>query len=188
MRGRMIVRPRQLVCGMLCASAALGCRDLSRFDTSGEEAYCGSLVSSPLFQEGFLPEGVPPRLRLKLTLDTDAMTSRPGELTSDDADQGLCSADGRPLLDHAPLRAIEELSHDPLSLLEFGDGREHNFLGWVDSTCQGTLLSVVSLMSDGNVEVRLLKPAALAPPDAPPEAKPGFALFPLERRPQGCGF
>jgi hypothetical protein len=184
----MTVRQRQILCGLLCASAALGCRDLSRFDTSGDEAYCGSLVSSPLFQEGFLPEGVPPRLRLKLTLDTDALTSRPGMLATDDAQSGLCSAEGRPLIDQEPLRAIEELSHDPLSLLEFGDGREHNFLGWVDSSCQGTLLSVVSLMSDGNVEVRLLKPAALGPTTAPPENRPGFALFPLERRPQGCGF
>jgi hypothetical protein len=184
----MACPPRQIVLGALCACAALGCRDLSRFDTEGDEAYCGSLVSSPTFQEGFLPEGEPPRLRLKLQLDTDALSSLPGVLTSNDADRGLCSADGRPLIDQAPLRAIEELSHDPLSLLEFGDGREHNFLGWVDSTCQGTMLAVVSLMSDEKVEVRLLKPAALPAPEAPPERKPGFALFPLTRQKQGCGF
>lgn len=184
----MAVRVRQIVLTALMGAAALGCRDLSRFDTEGNEAYCGSLVSSPAFQEGFVPAGVPPQLRLKLQLDTDTLTSRPGMLTTNDADTGLCSSEGRPLIDQAPLRAIEELSHDPLSMLEFGDGREHNFFAWVDSTCQGTLLAVTSLMNDGNVEVRLLKPAALPAGDAPPERKPGFALFPLERQDQGCGF
>lgn len=171
----------------LLALASLGCRDLSRFDTEGEEAYCGAMVSSPLFQEGFVPAG-PPRLQMSLTLDTDSLSSRPGEISTDDADYGLCSADGRPLIDRAPLRAIEELSHDALSSLEFGDGREHNFFAWVDSTCQGTLLAVLSLMSDGKVEVRLLKPAALPPPDAPPDRKPGFALFTLERDSDGCDY
>jgi len=170
------------------ALGALGCRDLSRFDTEGSEAYCGSMVSSPLFQEGFVPEGVPPPLRLELLLDTDALSTIPGELTTDDADRGLCSDDGRPLIDRAPLRAISELSHDALSTFEFGDGRDHNFFAWVDSTCQGTMLAVVSLMSDGNVEVRLLKPAALPPPDAPPDRKPGFALFSLTREEEGCNF
>ena len=172
----------------LLALASLGCRDLSRFDTEGDEAYCGTMVSSPLFQEGFVPAGVPPRLQMSLTLDTDSLSSRPGEISTDDADRGLCSADGRPLIDRAPLRAIEELSHDALSSLEFGDGREHNFFAWVDSTCQGTLLAVISLMSDGKVEVRLLKPAALPPPDAPPDRKPGFALFTLERDADGCDY
>jgi hypothetical protein len=172
----------------LLALSGLGCRDLSRFDTEGSAAYCGAIVSSPLFQEGFVPAGAPPRLQMSLTLDADALASRPGEMSTDDAERGLCSADGRPLIDRAPLRAIEELSHDSLSALEFGDGREHNFLAWVDSTCQGTLLAVVSLMSDGKVEVRLLKPAALPPPDAPPDRKPGFALFTLEREDEGCGY
>lgn len=171
----------------LFALAGLGCKDLSRFDTQGTQAYCGAMVSSPLFQDGFMPAGVPPRLGMSLTLDTDSLSTRPGEISTDDADRGLCSAGGRPLIDRAPLRAIEELSHDALASLEFGEGREHNFLAWVDSTCQGTLLAIVSLMSDGKVEVRLLKPAALPPPDAPPDRKPGFALFVLERDEDGCG-
>jgi hypothetical protein len=186
----MAFSPRQIVLLVLCGAAALGCRDLSRFDTEGNEAYCGRLVSSPVLQEGFVPANVGPDLRLSFKLDTDALTSAPGVLSTDDAPpkQGLCSADGRPLIDQAPLRAIEELSHDALSMLEFGDGREHNFFGWVDSTCQGTMLAVVSLMNDDGVEVRLLKPAALPAPDAPPERQPGFALFPLTRYSQGCGF
>ena len=43
-------------------------------------------------------------------------------------------------------------------------------------------------MNDDKVEVRLLKPAALAAPDAPPERRPGFALFPMSRLEDGCGF
>ena len=184
----MACSPRPIIALALCASAALGCRDLSRFDTEGNEAYCGSMVSTPVFQEGFLPQGAVPRLRLKLQLDTDALSSLPGVISTDDATTGLCSGADRPLIDQAPLRAIQELSHDPLSMLEFGDGRDHNFFGWVDSTCQGTMLAVVSLMNDDKVEVRLLKPAPLPAPDAPPERRPGFALFPLTRQNQGCGF
>ena len=187
-RQGMACPSRQIILGALVALAALGCRDLSRFDTEGSEAYCGSMLRSPVFQEGFVPEGAPPALGLKFQLDTDLLSTVPGVLSTDDADSGLCKAEGRPLIDQAPLRAIEELSHDALSLLEFGDGREHNFFGWVDSTCQGTMLAVVSLMSDDNVEVRLFKPAALAPPTAPPERTPGFALFPLQRQNSGCGF
>ena len=52
----MACPPRQLVALALFACAALGCRDLSRFDTEGNEAYCGSMVGSPVFQEGFVPE------------------------------------------------------------------------------------------------------------------------------------
>ena len=186
-RQGMACSARNVVFGVV-ALAALGCRDLSRFDTEGSEAYCGSMVRSPVFQEGFVPEGEPPALGLKFQLDTERLGTVPGVLTTDDADRGLCRDLGRPLIDQAPLRAIEEVSHDPLSLIEFGDGREHNFFGWVDSTCQGTMLAVVSLMSDDGVEVRLLKPAALTTPNAPPERTPGFAVFPLTRRSSGCGF
>nr|PZN29496.1 MAG: hypothetical protein DIU78_00090 [Pseudomonadota bacterium] len=111
-----------------------------------------------------------------------------GTLATDDATDGLCAEAGKPLLEDAPLRAIPELDHDPLSTLEFGEGREYNFFGWVDSTCVGTLLAVVSLMRNGEIEVRLLKPAALPPPNAPPDRRPGFALFHLARRDEGCGF
>jgi len=169
-----------------CALALLGCRDLSRFDTAPGEAYCGSIVTSPFIRKGFTPEGAPPRLPMRLRLDLDKMTTEPGFVSTNDADSGICAPFGLALFTEAPLRAIDEVFHDDLSFVEFGEGREHNFFAWVDSSCQGPVLAVVSLMKSDDVEVRLLKPGPAAP--ATPEAGPGFALFVLRRQAGTCGF
>ena len=163
-----------------------GCRHLDRFDTEKGEAYCGSMVPAAFAHEGFLPDEETEALRLRLALDMDALTTTPGTISTDDADRGLCTPE--PLFDQAVLRAIEEAFHDPLSSLEFGEGPEHNFLTWVDSTCQGTMIGVVSLMKNDDVELRLLKPAALPAADAGPAERPGFAQFRLRRRSGDCGF
>jgi hypothetical protein len=169
------------------------------------------MVGSPAFHEGILPDGVPPALRMRMKLDIDALRERTaraygsgpddtknetrpsqtvvvGRIATDDASSGLCSAAHGVLFDEAALRAIPELDHDPLSTLEFGDGRDYNFFAWADSTCQGTMLAVVSLMRNDDIEVRLLKPATLPPPEAQAADRPGFALFTLSRRDEGCGF
>ena len=169
----------------LAAGSALGCRSLERYDTTGTAAYCGSL-GAPTFQEGFLPDGVPPGLAMSLKLTTANLASQPGTLSSDDAATGFCSGDGRALFEEAPLRAIPEMFHDSLSQLEFGEGHVQDFFAWVDSSCQGTMLSVVSLLTNGSVEVRLLKPAANPPDDAAAELRPGFALFYMRRSEEGC--
>jgi hypothetical protein len=171
-----------------------GCTSLDRFDTKGKAAYCGSLVASPVFEDGLLPKGRPRSLQLGLSLDIGTLTSRGeeplvvGRLSSDDRDRGLCSAQGQPLFDAAALRTMPALDHDLLSTLDFGSGRDYSFFAWVDSTCQSTLLAVVSLMRNEDVEVRLFKPAALPVPGAGPELQPGFGLFTLQRRDAGCGF
>src|SRR5690349_10458960 len=99
-----------LLCVLLGATA---CRNLERFDTKDEAAYCGDLVSGPAFHDGFVATGAePPTIRLKLTLDTGQLssfsenkTALPGTLTSNDGERGLCSGDGQPLFQSAPLRA-----------------------------------------------------------------------------------
>jgi hypothetical protein len=193
-----MIRSRLRTCFLrgLAANAclALGCTSLDRFDTKGTAAYCGALVGTPPFAEGLLPSAHPPSLNLALTLDATALTSRGsesivvGELRTDDADDGLCASQGQAFFERAPLRTIPTLDHDALSLLEFGSGRDYNFFGWVDSSCQGTTLAVVSLMRNDDVEVRVLKPAALPPPGAGPELQPGFGQFALHRQSTGCSF
>ncbi len=183
--------PRRLPLSVISAALGLAlfaCRSLERFDTEPPAAYCGSLVGAPLFHEGFVPTGAPPSLSLELELDTNSFTTRPGTLTSNDRTTGFCSDKGRPLFEGASLRAIPQLSNDALSQADFGEGHDHDFFAWVDSTCQGTMLAVVSLLKNGDVEVRLLKPAPDPPPSAGPERQPGFALFYLVRHETGCNF
>jgi hypothetical protein len=131
-------------------------------------------------------------LTLRLGLDMDALIQRGdnvaivGHLASDDAERGLCMPVA--LFEGAPLRTLPKLDNDALSLLEFGEGRDYNFFAWVDSSCQGTMLSVVSLMRNDDVEVRLFKPRALPAQDADPAEQPGFGLFHLTRQRSGCEF
>jgi hypothetical protein len=174
---------------MALAGAGLtGCPSLDRFNTEPPAAYCGAIVGGPSFHSGFIQTGAPPSLELSLQLDTSALTTRPGSLSSNDGATGFCAP--APLFDQAPLRAIPEMLHDLLSQADLGQGHEHIFFSWVDSTCQGTMLAVVSFLTNGDVEVRLLKPGPDLPPVADPDQSkgPGFALFYMTRRDTGCGF
>lgn len=186
---RVPVTSKRLVAPLAVAALfASGCRSLDRFDTAGEPAYCGSIVGSEPFQDGFIPENTRPKLGLHLELDVDKLTTYPGTLTSNDDQFGLCSANGEPLFRNSRLRAIEPMFHDALSQAEFGDGHQHDFFAWADSTCQSTMLAVVSLLTNGAVEVRLFKPAADPPEGASAAERPGFAKFSLTRRDEGCAY
>jgi hypothetical protein len=175
--------------------SALSCRGLDRFDTTGDAAYCGDLVSGPSFYDGFIPTGQPALLKMKLKLDTtqlstygDGKVTLPGLLTSNDGATGLCSADGQALFQSSPLRGIPQVDHDSIATMTFGEGHDEDFFAWTDSTCQGTMLAVVSLLRKGDVELRLFKPAPLPAPEAGPDKRPGFAVFYLRRNDKGCGF
>jgi len=164
---------------MMCAGSSLSCDDhLEGFTSKPGQAYCGT-IGLPHFQSGLVEEGSPPSWGLALSLDTSQLTTLPGILNSNDL-QGLCGTPEapQPLFSGAPLRAIPDLQQDVLSALTFGEGHEHDFFAWVDSTCQGTMLLVVSLMKNNYVEVRLFKPAPLSPSMTAAES-PGFAVFHL---------
>lgn len=181
-------------CALLAlALSALSCKSLERFDTKGDAAYCGTIVAGPSFHDGFIAIQQPPDLRLRLTLDTSQISgvsehkvAVPGRLTSNDSEVDLCP--DQALFTNSLMRTIPQVYHDSLSTLSFGEGHEEDFFAWVDSTCQGTMLSVVSLLSNGNVELRLFKPAPVPDEGAGPEQRPGFALFYLTRHEDGCDF
>lgn len=179
----MISRSLVLPAALLTATS---CRQLERFDTRPGESWCGAMVAAPTLQDGMVPDGTPPRLLAALTLDLARLSTEPGRLRTDDAARGLCRP--APLFDDAPLRALREAQYDQLSLLDFGEGREHNFLAWVDSSCVGPLLAVVSLMKSDRVELRLLKPGPASAADGGAAERPGYAVFQLSRSAQGCGF
>jgi hypothetical protein len=176
-------------CGaaLLAFPVVLGCQTIDRFGTEGAAAYCGGIVESkfvwtPPSQGGFDRE-----LRLALTLDTSALTTVPGRITTDDAERAPCGVNrpGVPTFSGAKLMVTPEVANDPLSALTFEDGQVHNIMAWVDSSCQGRMLAVVSLYKSNHVELRLMKPGTSATDSSTRDA---FALFPLERRDDGCGW
>ena len=176
--------PRRWLPLLLPSSLLLaGCTNLHRFDTSGEAAYCGSLIAAPFITSGLLPEGVT-QLDASLELDTSSLDDEPGRLTTKDASSGLCAPQA--LFVDAPLRTVQEVLHDPLSFVEFGEGRDQNVFAWVDTTCQGTMLAILSLMHDGDVELRLFKPMAAAKGTVPPEQQAGFGVMHFTKRSKGC--
>ncbi len=159
---------------MLSLVTLSGCRTLDRFDTTGDDAYCGSIVSAQ-----FVRQGYPPDMRLRLELDMSAWATNPGTITTDDTASSPCT--DQPRFENAVMRASDEVQNDLLSTLDFGTGRDENLVVWIESTCEGPVLGVLSLMKNDSVEIRLLKP----PPAG--DASPGFALFQLERRSGDCG-
>jgi len=157
------------------------CQTLDRFDTEGSAAYCGSIVNGR-FVRTTESEGGFARIRMKLRIDADQLTTAPGTLTTDDSGDAPCAP--RPTFDAAPMRVTPELVGDPLAAMVFDDGQIHNVIGWVDSTCRGSMLAIVSLYKNDRVDVRLLKPRD---PNASAE-RDAFAHFALERSDTGCGF
>ncbi|MDF3066858.1 MAG: hypothetical protein K0R38_2459 [Polyangiaceae bacterium] len=179
----------------LFALPALSCRNLDRFDTGEKGAFCGDLVSGPSFHDGFVPDLSPALLRVGMTLDTSKLSTysedkatRPAFLTSNDRASGLCAEYDQALFENAPLRSIPQVDHDSIASMSFGEGHDTDFFAYVDSTCQGTMLAVVSLLRKGDVELRLFKPAPLPSEDADAAHRPGFALFYLHKNEEGCGF
>jgi len=168
------------------ALIATSCRNLDGFSTEGDAAYCGELVTASFVSTGLLPQDVAGPMEAELELDASALATLPGKLRTGDEQIGLCAPE--PLFDDAPLRAIEPVLNDAISTLDFGEGREHSFFVWVDSTCQGPMMAVVSLMRNRRVELRLFKPALEGYDNAPPGERPGFGVFVFERRERGCDF
>jgi hypothetical protein len=164
---------RRLWCVALLFSAA--CSDVSRFDTGKDDAYCGTVVNATFVREGFTR-----LIQAELQIDTAAINTQPGKLTSH-RDDTPC--DGKPLFDAAPLRPPIKLESDALSQLQFGDDREMNWMSWVQSSCEETYLAVVSLMHDNSVELRLLRS-----PTVPTDPETGvLGVFILDRNERGCG-
>ena len=175
---------------VLAGLCSLSCRNLEKFDTKPGSAFCGA-VGLQDFQEGFIPANRMPNLELQLTLDTSKLDGQPGTLRSSDSANGICP--GQALFQEAPVRAIPEVDRDAISALSFGEGHLHDFFVWVDSSCQGTMLGVISLVKNNQVELRLFKPARLPSASAQPGERPGFAVFHMAMENSGdparpCGF
>ncbi|HVH42170.1 MAG TPA: hypothetical protein VM925_07490 [Labilithrix sp.] len=164
----------------LASVLALGCRDASRFSSNGDR-FQGNVVKG-----SFVRSGVGELTEMCLTLDTEHLQDAPGALST---------SDGR--FHAAPLRPIPQIWHDPLSTLNFGDGRIQNLV-YAASPLPGDagpaevqdVLVVISLMQGDHVEVRLVRGAPQTDAGPPPvgSASPLFAVFNLERQAGPCAF
>jgi hypothetical protein len=155
---------------LLLAPCAGGCHDLERFDTGSDSAYCGSIVDASFVRQGFAQH-----TRMELRLDVDRLRTFPGRISTDDSTDGVCAPEAT--FERSILRIPQPLHGDPLSLLAFGESREANLLAWVESTCDGSYLAVVSLMKSDDVEVRLMRGQA----DAEGNEVGPFGVFHLTR-------
>jgi hypothetical protein len=168
-----------------CAAATLSCRDLSSFST-GTGSFQGPIVSADFVRAGIpatTDAGV--ATSLCLTLDTNHLQDAPGTLSTNDG-----------LFHDAPMLTIPQIWQDPLSTLNFGEGRLKNLIYVVNTSMPlseggSDVFAVVSLMQSGDVEVRLLRGAPATPPDgAIPTPNGGnlFALFELQRQSTPCSY
>lgn len=173
---------------MAALPALAGCDDLARFSTDPGKSYCGAVTLGSSFRTGFSP-----RVQMRLKLDASRLDGpeSPGTLSTFEA--GVDDQPERRLLDEAELRLLAPLAHDPLSHLEFGDGRERNAIFAVtpaDPEAE-SMLAVLSLRADENIEVRLLRagtPPASDGTPAPEGRRPLFGIFTLSRQKGECGF
>jgi hypothetical protein len=167
---------------MRLASVLLGlllvaCRDVSRYSTHGDH-YEGTVVSG-----SFVRNGIVDLTKMCVSLDADHLQDTPGFITT---------GDGR--FRDTPLRPIPQIWHDPLSTLSFGEGRRQNLVYMatplVDSGDTQDIMVVLSLMSQGGIEVRLLRGAPQIDSGTPASdnATPIFGVFTLDRQAGACSF
>jgi hypothetical protein len=164
---------------LLASLALVGCRDLSGFSTHGD-SFAGGVTNT-----GVDLAGVDSSTTLCLTLDTDHLQDAPGSIwTSDDRFHAV------------PMRPIPQIWSDPLSTLQFGEGRVKNLVYMARASTpfgdgQGDdVFVVLSLMQSGDIEARMLRGAPILAPDGGTAASQTtvFAVFDTTRQSGPCSF
>jgi hypothetical protein len=164
--------------GLLAFASA--CRDVSGFSTNGD-SYSGAVINAPFILAGVDGGST----SLCLSLDTNHLQDAPGMMST---------SDGR--FRAVAVRSIPQVWQDPLSTLQFGEGRLKNMLYVARATQpfsdgQGDdVLVVVSLMQAGDIEVRLIRSAPILAADGGPgpAVHNVFAVFDLNRQKGPCSF
>ena len=129
---------------------------------------------------GFVLAGMAPDTKLCMTIDADHLQDRPGAIATRDG-----------MFADASMRPIPQIWHDPLSTFSFGEGRVKNLMYVATSSDGQDAFVIVSLMQDGDIEVRLLGGAPGLLPDSGGPAPSGgnlFAVFSLKRQEGACSF
>lgn len=182
---------------LLAALIGSSCRSVDRFDTHDDEAYCGRLLGQDDLSLGFeaaswTGSGEQATITIE-ALRTAQLFDQNGKvalLTTHDANYGPCSAELQPLFARAPIRTIGKAQGDRLANLQISEDHEGDYVTFVDSSCSGSMVAILSLIQDGTLELRLLRPAPAKDLDASvpatPDNTPRFGLFQLTKQKQGC--
>jgi hypothetical protein len=117
---------------------------------------------------------------MRLQLDADSLQSEPGLLWTGELAPGE-------QLKAAQLRAIEQLEHDLLSDLTFGEGVVKSSVAVVELG-HTEVVAVISLMQSGGVDVRLMRgDGRTAYADGTPKPAQIFGVFHLTKQDGDCG-
>ncbi len=144
-------------------ASLLGCNDLDEFRTDGEELFRGSIAGSETGVDGgdressFIRSGFPSYTQMQLRFDPDRVQTEPGVITTFDT---VAERPGH--FRQTALEPIEPLARDPLTKYDFpGGGRLINYIfGARIADEPRSALVFVSLMEDGDIEVRVIAPSA----------------------------
>ena len=160
---------RALACVTLAVMASMlgACQELSSYKNNGDH-YEGLITQGTFVRTGFGDA-----VKMCLILDTDKLQQEPGELRTSDGS-----------FKKGTLRAVPQTFHDPVSTFQFGQGREKNYLYFTQISDGADALAVLSLMKNGDIEVRVLRGA----PGAGSAPTQLFGVFPLKREPGACSF
>jgi len=167
---------RRLAIVAASSVAFVACSDVSRFTTEPGKSYCGTVTDA-----SFVRAGVPTGTRMRLELDGDQLQNAPGRVWTDELAPGEAFSSTQ-------LLAIPQLADDPLSTLNFGEGRVKNALT-IAMLGGAQVFVVLSLMQDGDVEVRLIRgtSAGSIPTGAAPTPSQIFGVFHLQKQDGDCG-
>lgn len=169
-------------CALATCMLASGCRDISHFSSAGDR------YEGPVVKGDFVRAGVADDVSVCMTIDTDHLQDTPGRISSSDR-----------RFQREPLRPIPQLWHDPLSTLTFGEGRDKNLVyvatpaaSFADGGDASDVMVIVSLMTSGGIEVRMLRGAPPATVDggavSASTSTSLFAVFVLARKEGPCSF
>lgn len=198
-----------VMAAMVALPFATACEDLRDWKTAPGEVYRGEVVGSDAdpMVDSFIRKGIASHTLLELTFDpystdttaavNDAGDVLPRTVVAGSVNTYLCpqgrlqcasTERTRGLFVDAPLTTIDALTHDPLSQYTFPGGRLRNYMFGVhfvstrDSQNTGRdAMLFVSLMENGQIEVRVMAPGVFA--SAPGEERwPAmFGVFQLQR-------
>ena len=158
---------------VIAAIILASCQDVGSFTTQPGECYRGTVVNAEFVRTGFDAD-----TRLSLTFDTAALADGRGPAGV------MWSSDGR--FTASTIGQMGQLAHDSLSEFQFPGGRIRNYLLNVVAADGVPATVVISLMENGLVEARIMRPAMdICPPGdddclSPVSYEALFGVFRLE--------